>query len=226
MRNSVGFNILKVSPVWLRGLARAFFLSYALCLSSPLRAWFPVADSGRLLYQEKQEVSFHTHFVFLPDKKMDFNMLVHFDELFLDRQDTNIRYVMGFGWSGLALGSFIKWIPFPDYKYQPGVGFSTGILYNPMNMKTHYVSLILRPLISKDINTIVGRFTPYIAFPGHIRIKNFTEFEFPLRAVFGFRGELFFIPWHKMDLNVEFGLGLTKGQTAYFSAGVITGLIL
>ena len=188
-------------------------------------AFFPVADSGRLLYQERQELSIHSHFVFEPDG-LSFNALAQFDELFLKRKDTNIRYVLGFGWSGLFLGSFIKWVPFPDYKYQPAVGFSAGVLYHPSSTKTHYVSLILRPLISKDIHTVIGKFTPYVAFPLSIQIKNFEDFQFPIQGAVGLRGELFFIHFRKIDLNMELGLSLNAKGASYFSLGLITDLML
>ncbi len=184
-----------------------------------------MAESGRLLYQERQEISAHTHFVFVPGG-MDFNVLAHFDEGFLQRKDTTIRYAVGFGWSGLTLGSFIKWIPFPDYRYQPAVGFSTGALYNALDTKTHYVNLVFRPLFSKDIETVVGKFTPYVAVPLSIRVKNFSEFDFPVRMALGLRGELFFIHFHKLDLNVEWGMGLTEGAVSYFSVGLITDWML
>ena len=200
-----------------------FYLSFL--LSWPIWAFFPVADSGRLLYQERQEISLHNHFVFMPEG-LDYNVLAQFDELLGQRKDTNIRYVLGFGWSGLVLGSFIKWIPFPDYKYQPAVGLSAGGLYHPSSTKTHYVSLILRPLVSKNINTIIGKFTPYVAFPLSVQIKNFAEFSFPIRLAMGLRGELFFIHFHKIDLNVELGLSLKSKGVSYFSVGLITDLIL
>ena len=188
-------------------------------------AFFPVADSGRLLYRERQEIAVHSHFVFA-EKGLDFNVLAHFDELLGKRKDTNIRYVLGFGWSGLALGSFIKWVPFPDYKYQPAMGVSAGALYHPSSTKTHYISLILRPLISKDISTIIGKFTPYLALPLSVQVKNLTQFDFPIRLAVGLRGELFFIHFHKIDLNLELGLSLTSQGSAYFNVGFITDLIL
>ena len=204
---------------------KALVLLGFLCLSGPVGAFFPVAESGRLLYQERQEISAHTHFVFVPGG-MDFNVLAHFDEGLWHRKDTTIRYAIGFGWSGLTLASFIKWIPFPDYRYQPAVGFSTGVLYNAVDTKTHNVSLIFRPLLSKDIETVVGKFTPYLALPLSVMVKNFSDFGFPIRLAFGLRGELFFIHFYKMDLNVEWGLGLTKGAVSYISVGLITDWML
>ena len=202
-----------------------FFWGIWLWQGLAIGAFFPVADSGRLLYQERQEVAMHSHFVFTPEG-LDFNMLAHFDELLGERKDTNIRYVLGFGWSGLALGSFIKWIPFPDYRYQPAVGLSAGALYHPSSVEDHFISLILRPLISKDIGTVIGKFTPYLALPLSVQIKNFGDFSFPVRVAVGLRAELFFIHFRKIDLNTELGLSLKSEGNSYVSVGLITDLML
>ena len=102
------------------------------------------------------------------------------------------------------------------------MGASTGVVYNLFDVNTHYVSFHLRPFISKEVETVVGKFIPYIAFPGSIRIKNFSEVQFPLRVNFGIRGEIFFIHFHKLECNVEFSTSITKETPSYFSVGIIT----
>ena len=184
-------------------------------------ALVPFLDSGKLLRPKKYEISFHTYFI-SEKERTDFNLIAQFDEGLLQRRDVNMRYFIGGGEYGVLTGTFLKWIPFPDYKYQPAVGATVGISYNLFNLNTHYVSLHLRPLISKEFGTVVGKFIPYIAFPGSIRIKNFYEIQFPLRITFGIRGELFFIHFQKLECNVEFSTDITKATPSYFSIGIIT----
>ena len=184
-------------------------------------AIIPFVDSGKLLRPKKFEVSLHTQFISKEDATY-FNVIAQFDEGLPQRRSLNMRYILGGGEYGFLAGSFLKWIPFPDYKYQPAVGASAGISYNMFNLSTHYIALHLRPLLSKEFETVVGKFIPYIAFPGSIRFKNFTEIQFPIRFTFGIRGELFFIHFHKFELNLEFSTDLAKYTPSYFSIGVIT----
>ena len=181
----------------------------------------PFVDNGNLLRPEKYEISIHTQFV-SQKEEIDFNVVAQFDEGFPYRRDINMRYFIGFGEYGFLTGSFLKWIPFPDYRYQPAIGASVGISYNLFNLNTHYVSLYLRPLISKEFGTVVGIFIPYIALPSSIRIKNFSAVQFPVRIAFGIRGELFFIHFHKFDANIEISMDLTKATPSYFGIGLIT----
>lgn len=194
-----------------------------LCFFVPISAFatVPFVDSGKLLRSNKFEISVHTYFV-SGEEETEFNVIAQFDEGFLKRKDVNIRYLLGGGEHGFFGGSFLKWVPFPDYKYQPALGASTGVVYNLFDVNTHYVSFHLRPFISKEVETVVGKFIPYIAFPGSIRIKNFSEVQFPLRVNFGIRGEIFFIHFHKLECNVEFSTSITKETPSYFSVGIIT----
>ena len=194
---------------------------YLICSSAYTFSLVPFVDSGKILRPGKYEVSAHTQFI-SEEKGVDFNLILQLDEGFSSRKDMNIRYLLGFGHYGFLTGSFLKWIPFPDYQYQPAVGGSVGVSYNFFNKSTHYINLYLRPTLSKEFSTVVGIFIPYISFPGSIRIKNFSKVQFPLRLSFGIRGELFFIHFHKLECNLEFSTDLTKATASYFTIGVIT----
>ena len=194
---------------------------YLACSSAYTFSLVPFVDSGKLIRPRNYEVAAHTQFISEQDG-LDLNLILQLDESFLSRRDVNARYLLGFGHYGFLGGSFLKWIPFPDYEYQPAIGGSVGLSYNFYNKSTHYVTFHLRPILSKEFDTVVGRFIPYISFPGSIRIKNFSEVQFPLRISFGIRGELFFIHFHKMDLNLEFSTDFTKKTPSYFTGGVIT----
>ena len=192
-----------------------------ICMSFYTFALVPFVDSGKLIRPGKYEVALNTQFISEKDA-LNLNLMLHLDESFLSRRDMNTRYLLGFGHYGFFGGSFLKWIPFPDYEYQPAVGTSIGVDYNFYDKSTHYVSLHLRAILSKEFDTVVGRFIPYIAFPGSIRIKNFSEVQFPFRVSVGIRGELFFIHFHKMDLNLEFSADFTGSTPSYFTGGIIT----
>ena len=190
-------------------------------LSGHTFALVPFVDSGKLLRQGKNEISLHTQLI-SAEKGLDVNVIAQLDEGFSHRKDINIRYFLGGGSSGGIIGGHLKWVPFPDYKYQPALGTSAGISYNYFNKNTHYISLHLRPLISKEFGTAVGTFIPYLAFPGSIRIQTFSKVQFPLRFTVGIRGELFFIHFHKFELNLEFSTDITKSTASYFVIGIIT----
>ena len=197
------------------GILFLFFLSpYTFSL-------VPFADSGRLLRPGKYEFSAHVQFI-SKNEETQINFIGHVDQGLRQRRDANIRYFLGGGESGLLTGSFLKWIPFPDYKHQPAIGSSTGISLNLFNHNSYYISLHLRPLVSKEFETIVGKFIPYIALPASIRIKNFSEVQFPFRITFGIHGELFFIHFHRIECNIEFSTDLTKTTSSYFNIGIIT----
>ena len=199
---------------WVGVLLCAFLSGHAFAL-------VPFVDSGKLLRKGKNEISLHTQLI-SAEKGLDINVIAQLDEGFSHRKDINIRYLLGGGSSGGIMGAHLKWVPFPDYKYQPALGTSAGMSYNYLNKNTHYISLHLRPLISKEFGTAVGTFIPYLAFPSSIRIKNFSKVQFPFRFTVGIRGELFFIHFHKFELNLEFSTDITKATASYFVIGIIT----
>ena len=211
-------------PAWLKPGKWGVIL-FLICCSARLMALTPFVDSGHLLRPGKNEFSAHTQIISQKEGGLDFNLFIQMDEGFLQRRDFNIRYFAGIGESGFLTGSFLKWIPFPNYRYQPAIGASAGISYNLMNTRAHYLSLHLRPLISKEFETAVGKFIPYLSLPGSIRIENFSKVQFPLRLSMGIRGELFFIHFHKFECNIEFSTDLSQATASYFSIGVITGFM-
>ena len=196
-------------------------LFFTILFTAHTFAIMPFVDSGKLIRPRKFEVSLHTQLIY-ESSKIDFNVIAQFDEGLYQRRDLNMRYVLGGGEYGFLTGAFLKWIPFPDYKYQPAIGASVGISYNLFNLNTHHIAIHFRPLISKEFGTVVGTFIPYITFPGSIRINNFSKVQFPIRFTFGIRGELFFIHFHKIEMNLEFSTDLAKYTPSYFSIGVIT----
>ena len=186
-------------------------------------ATIPFMDSGFVLAPQKYEVSLHTQFI-TQDKKTTFNVIGQFDENPFQRKNFNLRYLIGGGESTFLAGSFFKWVPLTDYRYRPALGASVGVAYNYnwQDNKTHYVSLHFRPVISKELGTIVGKFIPYLAFPLSMEVKNFSELQFPGRLTVGLRGELFFIYFHKFEFNVEFSKDVLEKTPSYFTAGIIT----
>ena len=191
-----------------------------LFFSSSVLGTVPFLDSGQLLRPGKNEISAHVQMVSDPDKVM-LNAIVQLDQGLAARRDLNLRYFLGGGKSGFLVGSFAKWVPFPDYRYQPAIGASLGLSYNFFDNKTHYINFHLRPLLSKELGTVVGKFIPYLAFPVSIRIKNLKNIEFPLKIAGGLRGELFFIRFRKVEFNIEVSTDFAKVTPSYFSAGVI-----
>jgi len=205
------------------GLVKQVGLLFLVFSSSYTFSLVPFADSGRLLRPGKYEFAAHVQFI-SEKAETQINFMGHIDQGLRQRRDANIRYFLGGGESGLLTGSFLKWIPFPDYKYQPAIGASSGISLNLFNHSSYYISLHLRPLISKELGTVVGKFIPYVALPFSIKIRDLSEVQFPFRVTVGIHGELFFIHFHKIECNVEFSTDITKATSSYFNVGIITRL--
>ena len=166
---------------------------------------FSVLDTGNLLQFRKFEISAHTQ-ILIEKEDSYFNLITQFDESFFNRKDMNIRYLLGIGEYGLSGASFLKWIPFPDYQYQPAIGAIMGLSYRYNWGEDHFVGLHLRLLCSKELELSIGKWVPYIAVPVSIIIKNFKEVQYPIRWALGLRGEIPFIHFQKMEFNIEFSM--------------------
>ena len=183
----------------------------------------PFADTGYLLPAHRQAVSVHSLISYLSEtKETDFNMMLALDTAYPREKSLNMRYFAGAGTSGLYGGAFLKWTPFPDYKWQPAVGLSAGPEYYFADMKDHFIHLHIRPFTSKQMNTPFGEFTPYLAFPVSIQIKNFTQVQIPLSLVLGLKGELSFIDFRKLFFYLELSTPLIGPAPFYISVGVLT----
>ncbi len=183
----------------------------------------PFVDTGKLLRDDEKDISAHAIIHHLSaEEKTGFHLVLTLDQAHWSQKSLNMRYFLGGGTTGFNGGAFLKWVPFPDYKWQPALGIAGGGEYQFAGIKTHIIKLHIRPFISKKLDTPVGSFSPYLAFPVSIDINNFTQVQIPLRFALGVKGEMFFIDFRKLFLNIEFSTALAGQSPFYFSVGVLT----
>lgn len=183
----------------------------------------PFVDTGKLLHDNEKDVSSHAIIHHSSaNKKTGFHLMLTLDHAHWSRKSLNMRYFLGGGTTSANGGALLKWVPFPDYKWQPALGIVGGGEYQFAGVKTHFVKLHIRPFISKKLDTPTGVFTPYMAFPISIDIKNFTQVQIPLRLAFGVKSEMFFIHFRKLFLYIELSTDLTGSTPFYASLGVST----
>ena len=183
----------------------------------------PFVDTGKLLRDDEKDISAHAIIHHLStEKKTGFNLIFTLDHAYWNQKSLNMRYFLGGGTTGFNGGAFLKWVPFPNYKWQPAIGIASGGEYQFAGIKTHIIKLHVRPFISKKLDTSIGIFSPYLAFPISIDINNFTQVQTPLRFALGLKSEMFFIHFRKLFFNIEFSTALTGQSPFYFSIGVLT----
>ena len=208
------------------------YLLFFMFFNQMVLANVPFVDTGKLLTDWQYEAAIHMQMLSYKELTMmgtfsaitDVNMFATWDEGLSSREDINMKYYAAGGSSGFQMGSFVKWIPFPDYKYQPAVGFSGGGGYQLENLSSHYLKLYIRPLISKSFIVAQSEFIPYVSLPLAVHIRNFAKVYFPINIVVGFKGELFFIPFRKFHLILECSFELFQSDYSYISLGVSTQL--
>ena len=197
-----------------------YLILISVLLSPSAFSVIPFVDTGKLLRGGEIDISAHT--IIHQKEETGFNVMLALDHAHWSKDSLNMRYFLGGGTTLLHGGAFLKWVPFPDYKWQPAIGISNGIEYHFSGVKTHFVKLHIRPFISKEFNTPIGVFTPYLASPVSIDIKNFTQVQIPVRLAFGVKSEMIFIHFRKLFLYVELSADLTGATPFYASLGVLT----
>lgn len=87
---------------------------------------------------------------------------------------TEAQAEISFGSHLLNFNTSVKWVPFPDVKSQPALGLKIGA--NFFNYKsTDIFSIHLTPFISKNFQSSIGPWTPYIAIPLVVPLKADTD---------------------------------------------------
>lgn len=202
------------NPSWFK--IHKHIVCFVLMSSLHSLAFEPISGSSQLL--DPKEIDTSGYLQFLPSEINFIAELAHATPY----REVNTRHFIGLGGAGFLIGSFIKWIPFPDYRYQPALGTALGASYNWFDSQTHYMNVHFHPSISKVIETGIGDIIPYLTLPFSMKIKNLKEFEFPLKITFGLRAELVFIHAHKVEVVSEISMNLVKPIFSAFNIGVIS----
>ena len=226
----------------MRYLVSMKYYSLFFCLSLGLHgvatALMPFVDEGRLVRSGHADFFVYSHaafYRFSASSILNWDIVARLDQGLPKRRDLNKRYFLSMGRLGLQGGALIKWVPVKGYKkYWPAMGVNAGMTYHLekfwqtsayTNLKQHFLELTIHPFISKEFNTVIGPVIPYMTFPLLLKVQLATlQTDFILPAALGLRGELFFIYFHKFELNIEYGFALLASSPKYFSIGVFTRL--
>ena len=204
----------------MRNIKQIFFVCSFLA-GFPALAVLPFADTGNLLPQRQTDISAH---VVIPrmEGRTGLSFLLSLDSAHSFKRALNMRYFTGFGLGGFRIGSLMKWVPFPDYKKQPALGSAFGLEYQWVGRANHLLNIHARPFLSKKISTAVGAFTPYVALPLALQIKNLKQVHIPIRWALGLKSEVLFIFFEHLYFYTEIGRGFDKYSSFYFNLGFST----
>jgi hypothetical protein len=157
-----------------------FILVLVLTLSLPAFAYNTTFDTGELLAPHQHQMGLESQFILSSPSATNF--IAHYD--LGATESTNYRFMVGGGTRMFETGGFFKFIPLPDYKYQPAIGAEAGIIY-ANSEGNHILGLRLSPLVSKNLDAEdFGFFTPYVAVPFGVNFST-LERSYPSQLVLG-----------------------------------------
>lgn len=187
-------------------------LSILVVYSCVSNAKFSTFDTADILRKDEMRLGAETQIVFSRDPGV--NVIGHFDVP--TSADSELKFLMGTGKTSFQVGSFFKFVPFPDFERQPGIGGMFGVIVTSQDGKAG-IHFRLHPLVSKRFETEnIGTFTPYTSIPFGISAEKGTTY-YPVNFVLGTT----WLPQNMKHLNVvgEMGVELQSSFT-YFSLGV------
>ncbi len=144
---------LKLSPV--------FFL--LLAASSSAQAFLTVQESNEITPAGQYKLGVEPQL--LTSNGNGFNFSGFFDAPLND--EVSARATAGTGDTDFVLGGSVKWVPVPDYRNQPAVGFKSGVNYWRKGSDSFF-TVRLAPIISKKLMSDIGSFIPYASLPFNI----------------------------------------------------------
>ncbi len=188
-----------------------FLFLFLLFPSSYGLAYFSLMDTGELRQGQKTRLLGESQIISNAPKGFNFNgRYVLGSSGFVP--DSEIQLEAGAGSVDYQLGVFLKWVPFPDTDDQPAVGVRTGFTFARFLEYSTY-GLNITPIISKHINSDLGKITPYLGLPIGLQ-QNTLDFYTSFQAAFG----LEWAPeeWELgssrgFNFLLEYGLGLSQG---------------
>ncbi|MDZ4677910.1 MAG: hypothetical protein SGI74_10430 [Oligoflexia bacterium] len=151
-----------------------------LTLSLPAFGYYSTFDTGEIVRPDQNQVGFETQFIMTSPTATNF--MAHYD--LGASESVNYKFLLGGGTRTVQAGGFIKYIPLPDYKYQPAVGAIAGVIY-ANHQGSQALGLRFHPLISKRLNAEeFGIFTPYVSTPFGITFAS-LQTSYPSQFVLG-----------------------------------------
>lgn len=158
-------------------------LVLALLLLSPRgSAYFSLMDTGELRQGENTRFLGESQIITDTPKGFNFNgRYILGSNGFISGSE--LQFEAGVGSVDYQLGVFLKWTPFPDTDKQPAIGLRTGFTFSKFIEYSTY-GLNITPLVSKHINSHLGKITPYFGVPIGLQ-KNTLDFYTSFQLAFG-----------------------------------------
>lgn len=190
------------------------FLTAALliCFVTSAQAYYSTFDTADSLKLGEYSLGLEPQYIFTGPSGG--NIFAHFDMGVED--SASLKFLLGTGSTVVSMGSFFKYIPIPDYKNQPGIGFFAGLLYTN-NRDFSVLHFRLHPLISKKFQIeSFGLLTPYVSMPFGIATGGGVT-KYPVQFTMGSK----YLPEGYETLNFLLELGFDLNAAfSYLSAGV------
>ena len=156
-----------------------FTLIALLTLSFSAQANFVTQDTGDLVPYREYKLGVAPQF--MGQQGGGTNLLTTFDTG-LDSESA-VRAVLGGGSTDFNSGLYYKWVPYPDAKNQPAVGFRVGLLYARDDDSTQVTSQF-QPIVSKAVGMHLGRLNAYTSIPIAVSTRD-GEGSLPMQWVIG-----------------------------------------
>ena len=187
-----------------------FLLILSLFLSPHGLSYFSLMDTGELRQGQNTRLLGETQVISNEPEGFNFGgRYVLGSNGFIS--DSEVQLEAGAGSVDYQLGVFLKWVPFPDTDNQPAVGVRTGFTFAKLLEYSTY-GLNITPLISKHINSDLGKVTPYLGLPIGLQ-KNTLDFYTSFQVILG-------LEWSPEEWELgssrgfnfllEYGLGLDQ----------------
>ncbi len=187
-----------------------------LFLTAPARAYQSTANTGDMLNPGSFRAIAETQF--LTSSGGGINASGRLD-MGID-EELEVRGLLGLGKTDFFFGTYLKWIPIPDFEKQPALGASFGILYG-RDGRENELTFRVDPLASKRFTTSFGALTPYAALPFGIRTESKgNKTKWPLQATLGTQVELEQLRYIRFGVEAGFDL---NDSTSYVS---LLGILL
>ncbi|MEM7647067.1 MAG: hypothetical protein AAF203_09175 [Pseudomonadota bacterium] len=196
-------------------MTRMTALLLLMIISTPSYGFLSLMDTGNLVNEGEYRIQGEGQI--LMDPPEGFNLNARFATGLDD--ESEIQFEGGIGSVDYYLGAFYKWMPFPDTDDQPAIGGRGGVVFADFNGFSTY-GFNVTPLISKNISSGYGQFTPYGGIEMSL-LNNVDDTNFSMQAVIGLSwspNEWEFPGLKKFNFMVEYGAEIDDAFN-YFSFG-------
>lgn len=128
----------------------------------------------------------------------------------------NSRFMIGGGNTDFWVSGSAKWVPFPDYGRQPAIGFKGSVSY-ARDANFNFYNFQLAPIISKIVDTEIGKLNPYVALPVTLI---YTDNKATSNSAVQFAVGTEWVDRKDIQVGTELGLNLSNSNssiTLYFN---------